>query len=98
VQEVEATIAGMLRPAGFRQAAIALAHSDTRAVLPRIAAPALVLGGEHDRVTPPAVGTKLLGELPGARLVIIPGAGHLPCIEQPGRYNAAVRAFLQGVA
>jgi pimeloyl-ACP methyl ester carboxylesterase len=97
MEEVEATLARMIRPAGFRNAAIALAHADTREVLPRLAVPALVLGGEHDRVTPPPVGTRLIGEIPGAQLVIIPGAGHLPAIEQPERYNAAVRAFLQRV-
>jgi pimeloyl-ACP methyl ester carboxylesterase len=96
-REVEASLARMLRPAGFRTAALALAHTDTRAVLPHLTMPMLVLCGEHDRVTPRAVGTALIGALPDARLVIIPGAGHLACIEQPERYNAAPRAFLQGV-
>ena len=93
-REVEEGMARMVHPAGFRNAAIALAHTDTRDVLPQIAVPTLVLCGEHDPVTPPAVGTRLIGEIPGARLVIIPGAGHLGCIEQPERYNAAVREFL----
>jgi pimeloyl-ACP methyl ester carboxylesterase len=96
-RDVEASLARMLRPAGFRTAALALAHTDTRAVLPHLTMPTLVLRGEHDRVTPPAVGTARIGELPGARLITIPGAGHLACIEQPERYNGAVRAFLQGV-
>jgi pimeloyl-ACP methyl ester carboxylesterase len=96
-QEVEATMAGMVHPAGFRHAAIALAHADTRDVLPRIAVPTLVLCGERDPVTPPAVGTRLIGEIPGAQLTVIPGAGHLGVIEQPERYNATVRAFLDAV-
>jgi pimeloyl-ACP methyl ester carboxylesterase len=94
---VEATLARMVHPAGFRNAAIALAHADTRAVLPQIAVPTLVLCGEHDPVTPPAVGTRLIGEIPDVRMVIIPGAGHLGAIEQPERYNAAVRDFLRAV-
>jgi pimeloyl-ACP methyl ester carboxylesterase len=96
-REVEATLAAMLRPAGFRNAAVALAHADTRAVLPHLAAPTLVLCGEHDGVTPPAVGTRLIAAIPDARLVTIPGAGHLAAVEQPERYNAAVREFLRGV-
>jgi pimeloyl-ACP methyl ester carboxylesterase len=96
-QEAEATLARMVHPAGFRNAAIALAHADTRDVLARIAVPTLVLCGEHDPVTPPAVGTRLIGEIPGARRVIIPGAGHLGGIEQPEPYNAAVRDFLRAV-
>jgi pimeloyl-ACP methyl ester carboxylesterase len=96
-QEAEATLARMIHPAGFRNAAIALAHADTRDVLPHIAVPTLVLCGELDPVTPPAVGTKLIGEIPGAQLTIIPGAGHLGCIEQPERYTATVRDFLRVV-
>jgi pimeloyl-ACP methyl ester carboxylesterase len=93
-QEVEATLARMIHPAGFRNAAIALAHADTRDVLPRIAVPTLVLCGELDPITPPTVGTKLIHEIPHAQLTIIPGAGHLGSIEQPEHYNAAVRTFL----
>ncbi len=91
--EVEAMLAGT-HMAGFRSAAIALAHADTRAVLPRIAVPTLVLCGEHDQVTPPVLGTRLIDVIPGARLVIFPGAGHLGNMEQPARYNATVREFL----
>jgi pimeloyl-ACP methyl ester carboxylesterase len=94
-EEVEATMARMVHPAGFGNAAIALAHADTRDVLPHIAVPTLVLCGEFDPITPPAVGTKLIGEIPGAQLTIIPGAGHLGCIEQAEPYTAAVRAFLR---
>ena len=83
--------------AGFRSAAIALAHADTRAVLPHIAVPTLVLCGEYDQVTPPALGTRLIGEIPGARVVEFAGAGHMGNMEQPARYNATVREFLDAV-
>ncbi len=97
LREVEAMMA-QLHPAGFRSAAIALAHADTRVVLPRIRVPTLVLCGELDQVTSPAVGTRLIGEIPDARNVIFPGVGHLNNMEQPDRYNATVRAFLQSLA
>ena len=66
-------------------------------MLPRIAVPTLVLCGEHDRVTPPALGTRLIGEIPGARIIEFTGAGHLANMEQPARYNATVREFLETV-
>jgi pimeloyl-ACP methyl ester carboxylesterase len=91
--EVEAILA-QTHMAGFRSAALALAHADTRAVLPRIAVPTLVLCGERDQVTPPALGTRLIDEIPGARRVIFAGAGHMGNMEQPARYNATVREFL----
>ncbi len=95
--EVEAMMAET-HMGGFRSAAIALAHADVRDVLPRIAVPVLVLCGELDPVTPPALGTRLIGEIPGARLVVFAGAGHMGNMEQPDRYNTVVRDFLDGIA
>lgn len=97
LREVEAMLA-QLHPAGFRSAAIALARADVRAVLPRIRVPTLVLCGEQDHVTSPAIGTRLIGQIPNARKVIFPGVGHLNNMEQPDRYNATVRDFLQGIS
>lgn len=96
LREVEAIFA-QIHPAGFRSAAIALAHADVRAVLPRIRVPTLVLCGEQDQVTSPALGTRLIGEIPNARKVIFPGVGHLNNMEQPDHYNATVRAFLEAI-
>ncbi len=97
LREVEVMLA-QLHPAGFRSAAIALARADVRAVLPRIRVPTLVLCGEQDQVTSPAIGARLIGEIPNARKVIFPGVGHLNNMEQPDRYNATVREFLHPVA
>jgi 3-oxoadipate enol-lactonase len=94
--EVESVLA-QTHMAAFRSAAIALAHADTRDVLPRIAVPTLVLCGERDSVTPPALGTRLIDEIPGARIIEFAGAGHLGNMEQPARYNTTVRAFLNSV-
>ncbi len=93
LREVEAMVA-QIHPLGFHSAAIALAHADVRAVLPRIGVPTLVLCGEQDRVTSPTIGTRLIGEIPDAHMVIFPGVGHLNNMEQPDHYNATVREFL----
>jgi pimeloyl-ACP methyl ester carboxylesterase len=82
-------IMSMIRPAGYEFAAIALFESDTRDVLKNLRVPTLLIWGAQDEITP------LWDELPaGARLKVIPGAGHLCYIEQPDQFNAIVREFL----
>ena len=93
LREMEEIFA-QIHPAGFRNAAIALARTDLRDVLPRIHVPTLVLCGELDGVTAPAIGTRLIGEIYGARRVIFAGAGHMSNLERSEEYNATVRDFL----
>lgn len=62
--------------------------------LDEIKAPTLVVVGEADRVTPPPLSEDLAGGIPGARLVRIPGAGHISNVERPGEFNDIVREFL----
>ena len=59
--------------------------------------PTLVLVGADDCITPPAAGQTLADGIPGARLAVLPGAGHLSNLEAPDAFNAAVRAFLAGL-
>jgi pimeloyl-ACP methyl ester carboxylesterase len=59
-----------------------------------IAAPTLVVWGEHDRLLPLALGRQIQARIPGARLEVIRGAGHNPMWERPAAFNAAVLAFL----
>lgn len=96
LSEVE-TMLAQIHPIGYRSAAIAISRADLRDVLPRIAVPTLVLRGEFDRVIPPDVGTRLVGEIRGAQVVTFAGAGHLSNMEQPDRYSATVRDFLMSV-
>ncbi|MNL89717.1 3-oxoadipate enol-lactonase 2 [compost metagenome] len=56
--------------------------------------PTLVIVGEQDPTTPPAEAEAMAKAIPGARLVVIPGAGHLANLEQPDAFNAAVREFM----
>lgn len=63
----------------------------------RIHCPALVLHGEQDAVTLPAAAREAAGAVPGSRLRAIEGAGHWPAREQPTEFNAALRAFLNGL-
>ena len=92
-QEIEAMLA-MIRPSGYRQAAIALHDSDERDVLPTVSIPTLVTVGEFDRVVPLHLSGLLAEGIPGARLEIIQGTGHLSNQEKPVVYNQIVRSFL----
>ena len=62
--------------------------------LERIAVPTHVVVGDEDTLTPPATSREMARRIPGARLTIIEGAGHLSNIEQPEAFNRAVLAFL----
>ncbi|HPF34388.1 MAG TPA: alpha/beta fold hydrolase [Candidatus Krumholzibacteria bacterium] len=63
--------------------------------LPGFDVPALVIHGAEDRLIPVAEAELTASRLPDAQLVVIPGAGHLPNLEQPEAFNAAVRTFLE---
>jgi pimeloyl-ACP methyl ester carboxylesterase len=56
--------------------------------------PTLIVWGQDDRLVPPDVGKKLLSEIPQAELTLIEHAGHMPMLEQPDAFTAAVKQFL----
>lgn len=67
---------------------------DRAAALAAFPRPSLVICGADDALTPPSDAEALVRALPDARLVVIPGAGHLSNLEQPAAFNAALTAFL----
>lgn len=73
-------------------------RSDSRALLPGISVPVLVIVGREDSLTPPADARAMADAIPGARLVEVPRAGHLSPLENPRAVNAALREFLREVA
>ena len=83
-----------LQPQSFVTACRALARVDLRPALRTIRNPTLVIVGELDAATPPALATGLATGIPGAKLVRIPDCGHCPPLEQPEAFLAAVEPFL----
>ncbi len=79
---------------GLRAAVECLPTHDVRARLGEIAAPTLVLVGEHDEETPLSYAEALASGIRGARLQIIPGAGHISNLEAPEAVNVALREHL----
>lgn len=80
---------------GYLATCAALAAADLTASTSRLALPALVIAGSEDGATPPDLVEATAALIPGARFVLIPGAGHLPCIETPDAFCAALTAFLE---
>ncbi len=95
-EERERAIAAFARipPEGLRAAVHCLPTHDTRSRVGAIEAPTLVIVGEHDEETPLAYSEFLASSIPGARLEVIAGVGHLTPSEAPTRFAAAVRSFL----
>jgi pimeloyl-ACP methyl ester carboxylesterase len=80
-------------PRGF--AAMARASSgDVRDVLPHVDFPTLLVYGERDVRAPLTVAEALRAAIPGSRLIVLPGAGHICNIEAPVEFNTAARSFL----
>jgi pimeloyl-ACP methyl ester carboxylesterase len=87
-----------VRPEASRRLVLAIASADLRDMLPSIAVPVLLIYGQADQRAPAAVAAQLHAAIPGARLVVLPGAGHAVNLEAPEEFNAAVRAFLRSNA
>lgn len=84
-------------PVAYRlgAAAVWLAEQSDRAR--SIGVPTLILVGEEDRVTPPALSEHLATLIAGSRLEIIAGAGHLANLEQPLVFNSTIDSFLSEI-
>jgi 3-oxoadipate enol-lactonase len=64
--------------------------------LETIAAPTLVLTGEHEDSEIVAIATALSTRIPDASTVQkLPGGGHLAALERPAVFNAVLEAFLR---
>jgi 3-oxoadipate enol-lactonase len=78
----------------FQAACRALAGLDLRADVAGVRIPVLVLVGEQDQATPPAMSVELAGLLPDARLVILPGCAHVPQLQKPDAFLDAIEDFI----
>lgn len=90
-------VMGSVSPRTYRAAVKCLVHFDERANLPQIKVPVLCLVGEFDRNAPAAMMQRLAAKIPGARYVCLPGLGHMPNLELPQAFDAAIFDFLREV-
>jgi pimeloyl-ACP methyl ester carboxylesterase len=84
-------------PVGFRAMSRAVA-GDFSNILPTVGVPTLLIWGSDDSRSPLSAGVAMRDSIPDSKLVVIPNAGHVSAMEQPGAFNAAVREFIMGVA
>lgn len=82
-----------VRLPGYRAAAEFMAGTDNTAVLRELRVPSLVVVGSDDVVTGVPESELLADLVPGARLVVLPGAGHSAVTEQPGEMARALTDF-----
>jgi 3-oxoadipate enol-lactonase len=68
---------------------------DSTSLLAQIDKPALIVHGADDSIIPLAEAQAMQAAIKGSRLVVIPGAAHLPNLEQAELFNAAVREFIR---
>ena len=73
-----------------RQQKAIMSRADSRPLLPTIRCPALVLVGEQDDATPPALSDEMAAGIPGARLVKVAACGHLSTLERPKAVTKAL--------
>jgi len=66
----------------------------TRAGLANLRTPVLVIGGSLDLQRPPAVTAEFAALFANSRLIVQPGAGHFPWLDDPGQFVSAVTGFL----
>ncbi|MDP1847616.1 MAG: alpha/beta fold hydrolase [Solirubrobacteraceae bacterium] len=86
-------IAAGVRPQSLRTQLLVMAETDQRDLLARIAVPTLLIWGELDERSPLGVARQFERAIPGAKLVVLPGCGHVSNLEGPEQFNAAVRDF-----
>jgi 3-oxoadipate enol-lactonase len=98
--EIRARMFDSLPPsffAGIGSIMQALLGLDLEARLPRITAPALVIGAALDRTFPPEHSHAIAAAISGAQLEILEECGHAAVVEAPARFADALRAFVSAV-
>lgn len=83
-----------IAPEAFIAACNTLVGTDLVPQLGKIKNPTLVVYGELDAATPPALCKQLASGIPGAQIIELPGCGHCPPLEQPDAFLRVVLPFL----
>lgn len=92
-ERMRASIAA-LRKDSYIKALDAVTRYRARRYHADVTVPTLVIVGAEDRLTPPSAARRLAAGIPGARLAVIDGAGHLPNLEKPHVFNTLLLDFL----
>jgi pimeloyl-ACP methyl ester carboxylesterase len=72
-----------------------MTREDSAPTLAAIHCPTLIVVGDQDTLTPPALSREMHGAIAGSALTVIPSAGHLSSLEQPEAFNRTLAQFLE---
>ena len=78
----------------LRQQQAIMTRADARPSLGAITCPTLVLVGDGDELTPPALSQELAAGVAGSQLVVVADCGHLSTMERPGAVNRALLEWM----
>ena len=79
-----------IEPKAFQAACKILQESDLVPLLSHVRVPTLVVCGEMDQATPPALNKEIADKVEGAKYIELPGCGHCPPLEQPEAFLKAI--------
>ncbi len=79
----------------LRQQQAIMARPDSRPGLSAVACPTLVLVGDSDQGTPPALSEEIAAAIAGSRLVVIPDCGHMSTLERPQAVTEALVEWMR---
>lgn len=98
-EALKATVLEMAEDIGaetfVRQTRAIMSRPDSRHRLSEITCPTLVLVGDGDRLTPPEMSEEIHATIPGSRLAVIEGSGHITTLETPGAVVAELQAWMK---
>lgn len=85
-------------PLGICGALLAqMGRTDTCSTLAEINVPTLFMVGSEDALTPPSVVEDIHSQVQGSGFRVIPGAAHIPNLENPEAFNRELRVFLESM-
>lgn len=81
--------------AGYAGCSAAISGTDFYATTAKLRLPTLGIAGSEDGSTPPDLVRETVDLVPGSTFHLIRKAGHLPCVEQPEDFAAAISDFMR---
>jgi 3-oxoadipate enol-lactonase len=81
-------------PKAFHAACAILQKADLTTMLTHLKVPTLVVCGELDQATPPALNKQIADKVAGAKYVELKACGHCPPLEQPEEFVKAIKEFV----
>jgi 3-oxoadipate enol-lactonase len=84
-------------PDAFARQASAAREHELRDRLGELKVPCMVMVGEDDLVNPPSIAQELATLIGGAKLVVLPGVGHMPHVEDQAQFRGTLEEFLRSL-